>query len=289
MAIAGFAGDAGDEEGAVADAAIRQKGVGGGDLVGGGFPGAKVGGGVAIERDVEGHAGHFFDVAHAGVVADAYGHGVAGFDEAVGGGIHAAVDAIGIFRVPVGGGAADFASADVGIRDRAIGPETFIKGGHVNEGLEDGTDLAAGLQGAVEFGFIGGTATDDGEDFAGLAFDDACRALDVGGLRLAVDGDGLPLGAGLVGVAGSALDAGECGFDGFFCALLDAFVDGGGDVEATHFDIFLFEDVFEVAADGINGVGFADFSAALGADVEGEFFGGIDVLGGDELGIEHAV
>ena len=91
--------DFGNQIGPVADAVVRENGVGGGDFPRRGLPGAEEGGRVFRHRGGEaGHGGDFLDLRDAGVVADAHGHRVARADEAVGSGLHAAEFAVGVVR-----------------------------------------------------------------------------------------------------------------------------------------------------------------------------------------------
>jgi hypothetical protein len=92
-----------------------------------------------------------------------------------------------------------------------------------------------------------------------------------------------------VWVAGDAFGFAEFFVEGFFCDALEAEVDGGGDGEAAELDVFFFEDDFEVAADGVHGVGFLVFAAPGGADFDGFGFCGIGFGAGDGFGGDHAL
>ena len=63
--------------------------------------------------------------------------------------MHAAEGSVGVAGPPACR-AFDFALLDGAVADAGVWAESLVEGGEVNEGLEDGTDLAAGLGGAVE-------------------------------------------------------------------------------------------------------------------------------------------
>lgn len=84
--------------------------------------------------------------------------------------MHAAEFPIGVVRFPCGG-AFDFSVADGTIGNDGAGAHAFVEGGEVNEGFEDRADLAAGLDGTVEFGFVGIAPAYESEDAAGAVFD----------------------------------------------------------------------------------------------------------------------
>ena len=84
-----------------------------------------------------------------------------------------------------------------------------------------------------------------------------------------------------MGIAGEALDLAEFFIERLLAFLLDAEVDGGGDFEAAEFDVFLFENDFEIVADGIHGVGFAGFAPPFRADFDGFLLGGVRLGAGD--------
>ena len=92
-----------------------------------------------------------------------------------------------------------------------------------------------------------------------------------------------------MGVSGEALGGTEFLLEDFFGFFLDSEVDGGGDVEAAELDVFLFEDDFEVAADGIHGVGFLGFAAPFWADDDGFRHGGVCLGAGDDASGDHAL
>ena len=70
--------------------------------------------------------------------------------------------------------------ADGLVEDRVVGAGTFVDDRGVDVGLEGRADLAHGLRGAVEFGFVEVASADQGLDAAGGVVDGEQRALSAG-------------------------------------------------------------------------------------------------------------
>ena len=140
---------------------------------------------------------------------------------------------------PPSAAATDFPALDGAVADGGVGPQAFIEGGEIDEGFEQRADLALGVLGAIETGFIGIAAADDGEHGAGAVLDDNGGALDVVRSAACLAREPAPCVVRGVGVSGHSLDLAELFLQRFLTAFLHAEVDGGGDFATAEFDPFL--------------------------------------------------
>ncbi len=131
----------------------------------------------------------------------------------------------------------DFASEYSVITDVLVRVHAFIECGEIDEGFEDGADLAFGVGGAVVFGMVGISATYDGDDASCMVFYADESTLDVLWVSLVV-----VLRVGLVELEVSWFSLNiskvvlECAF-GFF---LEFEVERGFDGESAHLDVIFF-------------------------------------------------
>ena len=165
----------------------------------------------------------------------------------------------------------------------------MVEGGEVDEGLEDRADLAAALEGAVEFRLVGIPSADDGEHGAGEVLDGDHTALKILRTGLGIDRQLLPRGAGLVRVAAGALDLAELGIERLFGLLLNQVIDGGGDLQPAELDVFLFQNPLQFAADGVHRVAVVEDPPPLRADGDGVLLRGFGGFARDEFLQHHAV
>ena len=281
--------DLGNQIGPEAHAVVREDRVGAGHLPRRRFPGAEEGNGRFRHRRAEAsHAGDFLHRGNAGVVPDPDGHRIPRADESGGNGQHAAEFTVGILRPP-SAATLDLPGLDRPVADGGIRAQALIEGSQIDERLEQRADLPLGLDRAVEAGLVRIPPADDGEHGTGAVFHDHGGALQILGLLAFHLGNRLPRRAGLVRVAGVALDLAELLIKRFLAFPLEPHVHRGDDLEPAELDVFLFENNLQIADDGEHRVGFLRFAATFRPDLDGLGLGHIRLRLADDAGGDHAV
>ncbi len=188
-----------------AHTAVCKHGVGGGYLQRRGFPSAQVDSRTGLLGSFwePRHEGGIDDIVETCPVTDTDRHGVAALEEPPSGGVGSGETTVGVAGRPAAS-TRDFAGAESVIGHEALRATSALKESGVNDGFEDGADLTAGLDSAVEGGFGAvAPAHHSEEGTRGVINDHACR-LDVlrahfVGFFRGESGDGsAELGAGLV-------------------------------------------------------------------------------------------
>ena len=134
----------------VAGTAVGKDGVSTGHLLGGCFPGTKVGGRLVWDLHGKGLVGHRANVLHACIISDADRRGIARVHERLPCADTREVVSVRVPWIPVVGGMLDLSRLDPRVVNGGFRAHSPVEGGQIDERLEYGPYLTSGMKGPVE-------------------------------------------------------------------------------------------------------------------------------------------